>query len=196
MDKATVRKSFQTTWDEWTSALAEIDPALTREPGVADDWTIHDVAGHVQGYVRYWLLQLRAAFELVAPSPEDSNGDRQWPEGVDDGTLHKRNEAIRLSVQPMSWQQLLDEAAWLRERTLDFIDARTEDELNEDAGWVHYFDPSVERPDDLDIHIRRVNDAPNAEGPMAVWRFTDPDGSDGHMHEHLDQIRSWLAKRT
>lgn len=193
MDKAEVRETFERDWAAWTSALAEIDPEATREPGVCGEWTIHDVVGHVHMYLRYYLAQTRAAFDHVEATDAEIMGDRPpMPEGTAN-TLHERNAALQRAGLEMTWGQLLDESAWLRDRALAFIEARSEDELNEEVGWVEFWNPDVPKPDELKIHVRRVREAPAAAQPVPVWRFIHPDGTDGHMQEHLGQIRAWLG---
>lgn len=196
MDMAGVRASFEREWEKWTSTLAEIDPEVTREPGVCGEWNVHDVVGHVHMYLRYYLAQVRAAFDHVEATDEEISGDRKpMPEGTPN-TVEARNQALQKTTAELTWQQLLDESAWIRERALAFIDARSEEELNEDVGWLEFWNPDVEKPDDLKIHVRRLREAPAAYAPVPVWRFIHPDGTEGHMSEHLDQIRSWLTERS
>lgn len=196
MDKAEVTGTFEREWSKWMSTLAEIDPDATRQPGVCGEWNVHDVVGHVHCYLRYRLSQVRAAFDHAPAADEEINGEREpMPEGTAN-TFEARNQALQKTTEPLTWQQLVEEAEWIRDRAHAFIDARTDEELNEDVGWVEFWNPDVAKPDDLPIHVRRVKEAPAAAHPVPVWRFIQPDGTDGHMNEHLDQIRSWLAKRS
>ena len=59
MDKDEVAATFERDWSAWTSTLDEIDPEVTRKPGVCGEWNIHDVVGHVQVGMRYFLSQVR-----------------------------------------------------------------------------------------------------------------------------------------
>lgn len=192
MDKLAVVEEFERQWDQWTSALGTIPAEATRHSGVCGAWTIHDIAGHVQAYARYHLVQARAAWSHLAPSIEEVMGDREQI-GPDGGSLHRRNEALRVAGQSLRWQQLLDEAAWLRAHTLEWIDHLGQEELDEQVGWVEFWNPDVARPDDLPLHVRRLSEAPAAVAPMPLWQFLLPDKPpDHHVSEHRQQIRAWL----
>jgi hypothetical protein len=122
-------------------------------------------------------------------------GDRHELRGAQD-TLDARNEAIRVAGLSLDWQQLLDESVWLRVETLDWIDRLTEDQLDEEVGWVEFWDPDFPRPqgDDLRLHVRRLREVPSAFAPMPVSQFVLPDKPpDAHLTEHLGQLRAWLA---
>lgn len=192
MDKLAVFEEFERQWDQWTSALDAIPVEATRHSGVCGGWTIHDVAGHVQAYARYHLVQARAAWSRLAPSTEEVMGDRQQM-GSDGGSLHSRNDALRVAGLSLRWQQLLDEAAWLRAHTLEWIDHLGEEELDEQVGWVEFWNRDFPRRDDLHLHVRRLSEAPAALAPMPLWQFLLPDKPpDHHVSEHLQQIRAWL----
>lgn len=196
MDKSELRERFDQDWTPWVSALLEVDPETKREPGVCGDWTLHDVVAHVHSYLRYYLAQVRAAFDHAEATDEEINGERDpMPQGTPN-TLEARNTALREGALRMTWRQLLDESVWLRERAFAFIDARTEGELDVEVGWVPFWDPDFPKPDDLQIHVRRVAEAPAAEHPTPAGRFILPDHGDAHVSEHLGQIRSWLEART
>ena len=192
MDKLAVVEEFERQWDQWTSALGTIPAEATRHSGVCGAWTIHDVAGHVQAYARYHLVQARAAWSHLTPSIEEGMGDREQM-GPDGGSLHRRNEALRVAGLSLRWQQLLDEAAWLRAHRLEWIDRLDQEELDEQVGWVEFWNRDVPRPDDLPLHVRRLSEAPAALAPMRLWQFLLPDKPpDHHVSEHLQQIRAWL----
>ncbi len=192
MDKRAVCEEFERQWEPWTSALDAIPEEATHRSGVCGDWTIHDLAGHVQAYVRYHLVQARAAWSHLAPSIEEVMGDREQI-GPDGGSLHRRNEALRVAGLALRWQQLLDEAAWLRAHTLEWIERLGEEELDEQVGWVEFWNRDFPRPDDLPLHVRRLGEAPAARAPMPLWQFLLPDKPpDHHVSEHLRQIRAWL----
>ena len=99
----------------------------------------------MQAYTRYHLVQACAARSHLAPSIEEVMGDREQM-GPDDGSLHRRNEALRVAGLSLHWQQFLDEAAWLRAHTLEWIDRLGQEELNEQVGWVEFWNGDVPRP--------------------------------------------------
>lgn len=197
MERAVVREEFERQWRPWRATLAAVAPADTREPGVCGPWTIHDVVGHVQAYVRYHLVQAQAAFSHQVPASRAVNGDRE-EQPIGKNTTEARNEAIRVSGLSLGWQQLLDESEWLRAATLDWLGQFRPDQLDEPVGWVEFWDPDFpgELPDDLPLHVRRVRDVPAARDPLPVWQFVLPDKPpDRHLTEHLTQLRTWLAGR-
>ena len=180
---------FDRQWSPWTDALATIMPTATREPGVCGTWSIHDVVNHVQHYVRYHLVNVRAAFTHVPPTQQDIQGARdRMPQAGN--TLDARNEAMRRSGVSLTWQELVAEAAWLRAQTHAWIAALTPAQLHEAVGWVNFWEPGVPKPDALPLHVRRVAEAPAAKAPQPVWQFVLPDcGPGGHVTEHLGHIR-------
>lgn len=192
MDQAALREEFERHWQPWMAALDAIPPEATRQPGVCGSWTLHDVVGHVQAYVRYHLVQARAAWTHVVPSVEDVMGGR-GEMGPDGGSLHRRNEGLRLAGLSLSWQQLVDEAAWLRIQTVDWVDVLSGEDLEEPVGWVEFWNPAFPRPDDLPLHVRRTREVPAAFAPMPLWQFLLPDKPPGHhVSEHLEHARAWL----
>jgi hypothetical protein len=109
-----------------------------------------------------------------------------------DNTLEARNQAIREVRLPLTWEQLVDEADWLHDRALEWIDSRTEDELNEPVGWVPFWNPDFPKPDDLQLHLRRLKEVPAAQRPLPAGDFA---AEATHIDEHLKQIRLFLGER-
>lgn len=193
MDRAAVRERYEREWEPWEAMLAATPSSVTRHPGGCGTWTIHDVVGHVQCYARYHLVQVRAAFSHVVPTVPDTMGGRD-PLAESSGGLHARNEAMPVAGLSLTWEQLRDEADWLRTETVAWVDGRTDDELEEGVGWIEFWNPDFPgRPDELPLHVRRVREAPSALMPMPVWQFVLPDKPpDHHVTEHLQEIRRWL----
>lgn len=188
---------FDDAWGRWVSEIRAIDPAATRIPGVCGDWTLHDVVGHVQAYARFRLAHVRGAFSGRAPSRDEVDGAREpWPDGVEN-TLEARNAAIREAGLGLTWEQLLDEADWIRDETLRFLGGLGENLLEARVGWVNFWEPRFRAdPANVDgLMIRRLRDLPAAENPVPAWQFVQPDEPDKHLSEHLEQIRGWLAAR-
>lgn len=192
MEKAAMREELDRQWEPWTAVLAATPPDATRRPGVCGSWTLHDVVGHVQAYARYHLVQARAAWTHVPPSVRETMGDR-GEMGSDGGSLHRRNEGIRVAGLTLAWQQLVDEATWIRSQTVGWIDDLSHEELQEPVGWVEFWNRDFPRPDDLPLHVRRLGEAPAATAPLPLWQFLLPDKPpDHHVSEHLLQIRHAL----
>ncbi len=193
--KPAVKQWYDDAWAPWLEEIRAIDPAMTRTPGVCGEWTIHNVVGHVQAYARFRLAQLRGAFTGQAPTAPDIDGDRApLPEGVEN-TTDARNAAIRTAGLGLTWDQLLDEGAWIRAQTLAWLEQLDENLLDARVGWVRFWEPEF-RGDPRTVEglmIRRVRDIPTATDPLPVWQFVQPDEPDHHMSDHLGQIRTWLA---
>ncbi|MBM7785904.1 hypothetical protein [Tenggerimyces flavus] len=191
MDRAEVTKRFEQDWGEWTATVGSFDPVATRTPDVCGTWTAHDVVNHVQAYVRFHLVNVRGAFSGVAPTREEINGDRKdWSD--DDGggmDVDSRNESIRVRGLELSWQQLLDECAWLGSTTLEFVDGLTEDEVTELVGWVHFWEPEyANHPNHVEgLMIRRLRDIPAAFEAMPAGQLVLPDK---HVASHHAQLRT------
>jgi hypothetical protein len=109
--------------------------------------------------VRYYLVQIRAAFSHAVPTTQDVMGDRGEMR-QSGGSLDVRNEGIRAARLSLSWPQLLDEAAWLRTQTTDWTDSLTQGQLDEQIGWVEFWNSNLRRPDDLPLHVRRTTTSP------------------------------------
>lgn len=198
MNRTDVIGRFDRDWNRWTSTLESIDPDTTRTPGVCGSWTLHDVVGHVQAQARFRLVNVRGAFSGIAPTREEINGDRiDWADGEGGMDTDSLNESIRVRGLDLSWQQLLDESELLRASTLDFIDRRTDEELADDVGWVHFWAPTFAAdPNNIEgLMIRRVRDMPAARNPVSTGLFVQPNEPDQHLDEHLGQIMSWLDAR-
>ncbi|WP_157181059.1 VOC family protein [Actinopolymorpha alba] len=190
-----IQQMFLDAWTPWLATLDSIDPAATRSPGVCGDWTIHDVVGHVQANARFRLAHLRGAFTGRAPTQEEVDGERApWPDGVG-YTADARNAAIRDAGVGLSWQQLLDEAAWIRDQTVEWLEQLDERLLDVNVGWVEFWEPPFrDDPNTIeDLMVRRTRELPSAKDPLPVWRFVQPDEPDNHLTEHLDQIHAWLV---
>jgi hypothetical protein len=192
MDKVEVVKRFEQDWGEWAATIGGMDPAATRTPGVCGTWTAHDVVNHVHAYMRFNLVNARGAFTGIAPTREEINGDRKdWVDDDDGGgtDVQARNESIRRRGLDLSWQQLLDEGAWIRTSTLAFVDGLTDDEIKELVGWVHFWEPEVvNHPKNVEgLMIRRVRDIPAAFDAVPAGRFVLPDN---HVATHLSQLRA------
>lgn len=192
-----IKKMYDDAWSVWVDELRAIDPALTRAGGVCGDWTIHDVVGHVQAYARWRLVQLRGAFAHRAPTQQEIDGPRDpWPEAVPN-TTEARNAAIRTAGLNLTWEQLLEEAEWIRQQTLSFLDTLDENLIDARVGFAPFWEPTfADDPRNIEgLMVRRLDEIPEAEQPLPVWRFVQPDEPDKHMTEHLDQIRGWLARQ-
>ncbi|HZC52365.1 MAG TPA: VOC family protein [Mycobacterium sp.] len=192
-----IKQMYADAWAVWLTEINAIDEAVTRTPGVCGDWTVHDVVGHVQAYARWRLAQVRGAFSGQAPTQVETDGARKpWPDGVAD-TTEARNAAIQAAGLTLTWPQLLDEAAWIRDETLAWLDQLPENLLDANVGQAPFWKPEFQAdPQAIDgLMIRRVADVPAATDPLPVWRYVQPDEPDNHMSEHLEQIRTWLAGR-
>lgn len=194
MDRTTVMKEYERQWGPWTSTLGDMSVSKSVEPGACGVWTIHDVVGHVNAYARYHLAQIRAAFSGVAPTIEEVIGDRGDMRQAG-GSLDTRNEGLRTGGLALGWQQLLDEAEWLRRQTLAWVDTLAQEELDEQVGWVDFWTSDVSGPArNFPRHLRRLREEPAARGPMPVWQFVLPDKPPNHhLTEHLLQIRASLG---
>ena len=191
--RAEAHAALEQQWGPWIETIASIPVSRTHQRGVADDWTLHDVVNHVHCYARFQLSQARGAISGAIPEPDEWYGDRIVPQNVSrEMSLDERNEHIRPAGQSLTWQQLLDEGAWLQAEVRRWIDSLGEDAVVETIGWVPYWDPTFPRdPDDqMILLVRRAQDVPEVVGQVPVWQFVLPGD---HLTEHLGQMRAWLA---
>ena len=74
------------------------------------------------------------------------------------------------------------------------VDRLAQEELDEQVGWVEFWNPGFDCPDDLPLHVRRLREAPAALAPVPLREFVLPDKPPRHhVSEHLDRIRTSLA---
>ena len=85
----------------WEALLAEVGAERLTEPGVAGDWSVKDVLGHVTAYLRPWGARLRAASTSVPPTMRDLYDTDSLPEGAGAWTVDEQNAAIRAQYAPL-----------------------------------------------------------------------------------------------
>ena len=66
----------------WEALLAEVGVERLTEPGVAGDWSVKDVLGHLTAYLRAWGARVRAASTGVPPTMRDLFDTDTLPEGA------------------------------------------------------------------------------------------------------------------
>ena len=81
--------------------LAEVGVERLTTPGVADDWSVKDVLGHVTAYLRPLGARLRAAATGVQATTQDLFDTETLPEGAGSWTVDEQNAAIRALYAPL-----------------------------------------------------------------------------------------------
>ena len=111
----------------WESLLDEAGEARLTDPGVAGDWSVKDVLGHLAAYLRYWAAQIRGATTGVPPTPRDLFDSDTVPERY--ATFDEQNAAIRALYAPLPLPVVL--AKWREAFDLltDGVAAMTEEDV-------------------------------------------------------------------
>jgi uncharacterized damage-inducible protein DinB len=113
----------------WEALLEEIGEARLTQPGVAGDWSVKDVLGHLAAYHRYWGAQLRGATTGVPPTMRDLFDVDALPEGAGCWTEEEQNAAIHAQHAPLPLPVVL--AKWREASDLltDAVAALTEEDV-------------------------------------------------------------------
>lgn len=146
----------------WEAVLAEIDPNRFEEPTMHGGWSPKDTVGHVAFYER-WLLQwLEDAVRgkvAVATHRDLLNVD-------------ERNALIRAENRDLPMQDILEEAAQVFDRLVQFVKAMPE-------------------PDLLDPYRLQRYVVPFWGEAWPVWKCIAGDSYE-HYAEHTANLRAWL----
>lgn len=92
----TVLRAEQTRWE---ALLEELGPERLTAPGVAGDWSVKDLLGHLAAYLRFWGAQLRGATTGVPPTPRDLFDTEPAPDRY--ATPDEQNAAIHALYAPL-----------------------------------------------------------------------------------------------
>ncbi len=114
----------------WEALLAEVGVERLTTPGVADDWSVKDILGHVTAYLRPWGARLGAAATGVRPTMRDLYDTDTLPEGASTWTVDEQNAAIHTQYAPLPPAVVLAkwrEAADLLEERIAML---TDDDLS------------------------------------------------------------------
>ncbi len=160
--------SLRAERERWEALLAEVGEARMTTPGVAGDWSVKDLLGHLAAYFRYWGAQLRGATTGVPPTTRDLFGVETLPEGAGTWTLEDQNAAIHALYAPLPPAVVL--AKW-----------RAASDLLSD-GVAGLSEEDVAMPG----RFAWAGDAPLAEA-MAGDTYR-------HAAEHAAGVRAWLDR--
>jgi hypothetical protein len=83
----------------WEALIEEIEPARLATPGVAGDWSVKDLLGHLAAYHRFWGAQIRSAATGVPPTPRDLFDTEEMPPRYP--TAEEQNAAIHALYAPL-----------------------------------------------------------------------------------------------
>jgi len=151
----------------WEALVEEVGLERLASPGVAGDWSVKDLLGHLAAYHRFWDAQLRAAATGVPPTPRDLFDTDETPRryvSVDEqnAAIHARSAPLPPAVVLATWREAVD---LLR----DGVAALPEADLTTPGRFPW------------------AGDRPLAEA-MAGDTYR-------HAAEHAAQVRSWLDHR-
>jgi hypothetical protein len=166
MSKTDWLAKIDQTQQTWESIVNEAGPERLDQPGAAGDWTLKDVAGHLNGWRARTVARLEAAARNDTEHPANL-----WPSDLSDET-EEGTEAIN---------------AWLYEH---YRDLPAEDILGEAREQFGRMRAAVEALSDEELNTPGrypwLGDYPIA----AVI-----EGSSEHLfEEHEPALREWLAK--
>lgn len=100
---ATLRESQA----QWESLLEEVGEGRMTEPGVAGDWSVKDLLGHLTAYHRVWGARVRGAATGVPPTLRDLYGVDEFPPDAATWTFDEQNAAIRAQFAPIPLPDVL-----------------------------------------------------------------------------------------
>ena len=84
---------------DWEALLEDLGPERLTVAGVAGDWSVKDLLGHLAAYLRYWGAQLRGATTGAPPTPQDLFDSDTVPERY--ATGDEQNAAIHALYAPL-----------------------------------------------------------------------------------------------
>lgn len=152
----------------WDGLLAEVGDGRLMEPGVAGDWSVKDVLGHLTAYQQAWVARLRHAATGVPPTTLELFGVEALPEGAAEWSEEEQNAAIREHYAPLSSEEVL--ARW--REAANGLEAGVAALAAEDLVTPGRFQWAGERP------------------------LAEAMAADTHDHaaEHAAGVRSWLDR--
>jgi hypothetical protein len=150
----------------WEALLAEVGAERLTTPGVAGDWSVKDVLGHLAAYQRYWGARLRGEATGVPPTARDLFDRDDPPPRAE--SEEEQNAAIHALYAPLPPAVVL--AKW-----------RAASDLLSD-GVAGLSEEDVATPG----RFAWAGDAPLAEA-MAGDTYR-------HAAEHAAGVRAWLDR--
>lgn len=108
MDKDRLLATLNAERARWEALVAEVGPARLAAPGVAGQWSVKDVLGHLAAFHRYWGAQLRGAVMGVPPTPRELFDTEEAPPRY--ATEEEQNAAIHAHYAPLPPAEVL--AKW------------------------------------------------------------------------------------
>jgi hypothetical protein len=153
---------------EWEALLDGIGIEQVTEPGIAGDWSVKDLLGHLTAYYRVWGARAHGEVTGVPPTLRDLYDVDEFPPDAASWTLEQQNEAIRAHYAPHSTAEVV--ARW-REATdllINSVAALAEEDVTatDRFPWTH-------------------------GQPLADAIAGD---TYGHAEEHAKHVRAWLEK--
>ena len=158
--------SLRAERERWEALLAEVGEARMTTPGVAGEWSVKDLLGHLAAYFRYWGAQLRGATTGVPPTPLDLFDTETTPERA--ATFDEQNAAIQALYAPLPLAVVL--AKW--REAVDLLTEAVAALTEEDVATPGRFAWAGDRP------------LPEA---MAEDTYE-------HAREHAAAVRAWLDR--
>ncbi|MGH2558500.1 MAG: ClbS/DfsB family four-helix bundle protein [Thermomicrobiales bacterium] len=166
--KEQLLETLRASRTQWETLLQDVGEERLTEPGVAGDWAVKDLLGHLTAYHRVWGAHARAAVTGVPPTLHDLYDLDEFPPDAASWTLEQQNAAIRAHYAPLSLPEVL--AGW-REAT-DLLTISVAALSDEDVTTADRFPWTRGMP------------------------LTEAIAGDtyGHAREHAEQVRAWLER--
>lgn len=166
MSKAELLAKIDRAQQTWESIVNEAGPERLNEPGAAGDWTLKDVAGHLNAWRARTVNRLEAAARNEDPAPNP------WPMDMSDENeedVDRINDWMYQQYRDRSAEDILGEAREQFRRMRAAVEAIPIDDLNAPGRYAWLGDHPI----------------------SAVIA-----GSGEHLYEeHEPALREWLAKR-
>ena len=156
MEKTEFLNRLQEEYRQWTALLDEIGTSRMDQPGVAGDWSIKDIVGHLTGWRRRTVARLQATGrgEPQPPPP--------WPAHLQ--TDDEINAWIYESNRERSVREVLDDSHHVFEQLLAAMESLPNEALRDPAQHLPWLEGSPFTPATLFAHFHEEH-----EPDMRAW---------------------------
>ncbi|MGH2531513.1 MAG: ClbS/DfsB family four-helix bundle protein [Thermomicrobiales bacterium] len=164
--KEALLETLRASRAEWEALLDEVGETRMTEPGVAGDWSVKDLLGHLTSYHRVWGALANAAVTGVPPTLRDLYDLDEFPPAAASWTLEQQNAAIRAHYAPFPLAAVI-------------------------TRWRAATDLLINSVSDLtDEDVIAADRFPWTRGKPLIEAIAGDTYE--HAREHAEQVRAWL----